>query len=72
MAQKKDGWHQDRGGSRSAAMPAEKARLGLERGVAEADSKPGRAYRRINNTSARIDGDTLTSPRSQPIALDRR
>ncbi|MFJ3908946.1 hypothetical protein [Streptomyces vinaceus] len=38
-----------------STMPTEKARLGLERGVAETDSKLGRAYRQINKTAARID-----------------
>lgn len=36
-------------------MPTEHARLGLERGVAQTDSKLARAYRQIANTSAQID-----------------
>ncbi|MDO0916752.1 hypothetical protein QQM39_39860 [Streptomyces sp. DT2A-34] len=36
-------------------MPTENARLGLEGGVAETDSKLARAYRQVNATSAQID-----------------
>ncbi|WP_149182617.1 hypothetical protein [Streptomyces sp. TRM49041] len=36
-------------------MPTENARLGLELGVAETDSKLARAYRQVNATSAQID-----------------
>ncbi|MQY40562.1 hypothetical protein SRB17_85950 [Streptomyces sp. RB17] len=36
-------------------MPTENARLGLEDGVAETDSKLARAYRQVNSTSAQID-----------------
>lgn len=36
-------------------MPTENARLGLEDGVAETDSKLARAYRQVNTTSAQID-----------------
>jgi hypothetical protein len=36
-------------------MPTENARLGLERGVAERDSKLARAYRQVNATSALIE-----------------
>jgi hypothetical protein len=36
-------------------MPTENARLGLEDGVAETDSKLARAYRQVDTTSAQID-----------------
>ncbi|MGA5042369.1 hypothetical protein ACPCA8_35905 [Streptomyces capoamus] len=36
-------------------MPTENARLGLELGVAETDSKLARAFRQVNATSAQID-----------------
>ncbi|MFE1455736.1 hypothetical protein ACFW7K_12155 [Streptomyces sp. NPDC058735] len=36
-------------------MPTENARLGLELGVAETDSKLARAYRQVNAASAQID-----------------
>ncbi|MFE3476265.1 hypothetical protein ACFXOI_32415 [Streptomyces bacillaris] len=49
-------------------MPTENARLGLEDGVAETDSKLARAYRQVNGTSAQI---AQNNPAFASIPADR-